>query len=75
MGFFMAVSTTLALLEAVETAITSILTKGQQYRIGDRMYGRADLSELWQMRKELRSQYADESEGHARNYARFGDPI
>jgi len=44
----------IALLEAVEAAIIAVLTGAQSYTLGDRKVGRADLSELRQMRKELK---------------------
>lgn len=71
----MAVLTTLALLESVETAISTILTSGQDVTIGDRRYKRADLGELQQLRKDLKGQYAIEESGPNRNFVRFDNPL
>jgi len=71
----MAVLTTQSLLESVETAITTIMTSGQSYSIGERRYTRADLAELRKMRNELKSQYETENNGPTRNFVRFGDPL
>ena len=57
----MALMTTEALLEAVETAISTVLSSGQSYSIGERRYTRADLAELQRMRRELRLQYDSEN--------------
>jgi len=57
----MAVMTVQSLLESVETAIVTVLTSGQSYRIGDRQYTRADLAELQKMRTSLKAQYDTES--------------
>ncbi len=70
----MTVLTTLALLEAVETAISTILTSGQDVTIGDRRYKRADLGKLQEMRRDLKAQYAIEEYGPTRNHVRFDDP-
>ncbi len=68
----MALLTTEALLEAVETAINTVLTSGQSYQIGDRRYTRADLAELQTMRKELKAQYdAEQNTSMRTNYASF----
>jgi len=70
----MAALTTLALLEAVETAISTILTSGQDVTIGDRRYKRADLGDLQDLRRDLKAQYATEENGPTRNFARFNNP-
>lgn len=71
----MAVLTTQSLLESVETAITTVLTAGQSYTIGDRRYTRADLAELRKMRTSLKAQYENENNGPTRNFARFKSPL
>jgi len=71
----MAALTTLALLEAVETAISTILTSGQDVTIGDRRYKRADLGDLQDLRRDLKAQYATEENGPTRNFVRFGNPL
>jgi hypothetical protein len=43
-----------ALLEACEAAIIAVLNGAQSYVLGDRRVTRADLSELMQMRKDLK---------------------
>ena len=70
----MAVLTTQALLESVETAISTILTSGQDVTIGDRRYKRADLGKLQEMRRDLLAQYSIEQNGPVRNHVRFDDP-
>jgi hypothetical protein len=70
----MAVLTTQALLESVETAITTILTSGQDVTIGERRYKRADLGKLQEMRRDLLGQYYTEQNGPLRNHVRFDDP-
>lgn len=47
-------------LAEVTTAITSILTGGQSYKIGSRSLTRADLAELRAMKKELEQEVAAE---------------
>jgi hypothetical protein len=70
----MAVLTTQALLESVETAITTILTSGQDVTIGAQRYKRADLGKLQEMRRDLLGQYYTEQNGPLRNHARFDNP-
>ncbi len=73
----MAVLSIQSLLESVETAIVTVLTSGQSYRIGDRQYTRADLAELQKMRTSLKSQYDTESlssSGFA-NKVKFTRPV
>lgn len=48
-------------LEEVNSAISKILAGGQSYKIGSRSLTRADLSELYAMKKELEQQAADEN--------------
>ncbi len=50
-------------LKEVRSAITSILMGGQSYKIGSRSLTRADLSELYAMKKELESVIAEENAG------------
>lgn len=50
-------------LKEVRSAITSILMGGQSYKIGSRSLTRADLSELYAMKKELESVIAEENSG------------
>ena len=71
----MAVLSTQSLLESVETAITTVLTSGQSYTIGERRYTRADLAVLQQMRRDLKAQYENETYGPTRNFARFKNPL
>lgn len=49
-----------ARLEEIQSAISTILTGGQSYKIGSRSLTRADLSKLYEMQKELESEIADE---------------
>ena len=70
----MAVLTTLAQLEEVQTAITTILTSGQDVTIGDRRYKRADLSALQDREARLKAQYYIEQNGPVRNFSRFDNP-
>jgi hypothetical protein len=70
----MAVLTTLAQLEEVQTAITTILTSGQDVTIGERRYKRADLKALQDREATLKAQYYTEQNGPVRNFARFDNP-
>jgi len=63
--------TTTALLTSVETAISTVLTAGQSYRIGNVTYTRADLRILRDWRDDLKRQLDGETNGRARNYAQF----
>lgn len=67
----MAVLTTLQQLEAVQTAITNILTQGQSFAIGARQTEHPVLASLYRREKELLSQYNLETHGKARNKVRF----
>jgi hypothetical protein len=73
-GEFMAVLTAQALLESIETAITTILTSGQDVTVGERRYKRGDLGKLQEMRRDLLPQYYMEQNGPLRNHVRFDDP-
>lgn len=53
--------TTEMMLSEVETAITTVLTAGQSYKIGSRSLTRADLNLLIKMRNDLRTQLTQES--------------
>jgi len=70
----MAVLTTLQQLEAVQAAITDILTNGQTYAIGGRAHTRADLGVLYKREQILLERYYRETNGRARNLARFDTP-
>lgn len=48
-------------LQEVNSAISKILKGGQSYKIGTRSLTRADLSELYQMKKELESEIAEDN--------------
>lgn len=52
--------TTEMMLSEVETAITTVLTAGQSYKIGSRSLTRADLNLLIKMRNDLRTQLTQE---------------
>lgn len=53
------------MLSEINKAILTILNGGQSYVIGSRRLNRADLAELYKMRKELESQVAaDETAGN-----------
>lgn len=71
----MAVLETQTLLESVETAINTVLTAGQSYKIGTRTYTRADLDTLRKWRDDLKQQLGMEDHGRAINYARFNRAI
>ena len=47
-------------LEEVENAIHAVLVGGQEYRIGSRSLTRADITRLYQMKKELQGELAEE---------------
>lgn len=47
-------------LVEVNTAISSILLGGQEYKIGSRSLTRADLSTLLEMQKDLQAQLANQ---------------
>lgn len=71
----MAVLTTQAQLEEIQTAITTILTKGQDVTIGERRYKRADLRILQDREATLKAQYYMEQNGPLRNHVRFDNPL
>jgi len=71
----MAVLTTLAQLEEVQTAITQILTNGQSYALQGRALSRADLEGLQKREDTLLSRYRLETAGGNTNYARFKRPV
>lgn len=50
-------------LTEVEAAISTILAGGQSYKIGTRSLTRADLSKLYEMKKELEAAVAEENSG------------
>lgn len=50
-------------LAEVQAAISTILAGGQQYKIGTRSLTRADLSKLYDMKKELEAAVAEENNG------------
>lgn len=52
--------TTEMMLSEVETAIITVLTAGQSYKIGSRSLTRADLNLLIKMRNDLRTQLTQE---------------
>lgn len=70
----MAILTTLAQLEQVQTAITEILTSGQSYALGARALTRADLLVLQKREETLLNRYRTETAGRPANYVRFEDP-
>ncbi len=43
-------------LATVDAAIDKILTKGQSFTVGDITYTRADLPQLWRMRRDLQAE-------------------
>ena len=61
----MAVLTTLAQLEEVQTAITAVMG-GQSYRIGDIQFERADLGSLQKRETALLMRYRREQRGSMR---------
>lgn len=50
-------------LETVNEAIYAILKGGQSYKLGSRSLTRADLSMLYKMQKQLRSEIANTGDG------------
>ena len=56
----MAIKTTLALIEEVETAISAAL-KAQQMGMGDKLLLKARLKDLYEIRKDLLGQYRAEN--------------
>ena len=46
------------LLDAVNDAITAVLTGNQTYRLGDRSVSRANLTELYNLRRHLQREVA-----------------
>lgn len=53
------------MLSEINKAILTVMRGGQSYTIGSRKLTRADLAELYKMRKELESQVAaDETAGN-----------
>lgn len=56
----MAIKTTLALIEEVETAISEVL-KAQQMGMGDKLLLKARLKDLYEIRKDLLGQYRAEN--------------
>ena len=70
----MAVATTLSRLEAVQTAISDILTNGQSYALGARELTRANLKWLTEREQLLLNRYQTEQNGRARNFVRFDPP-
>ncbi len=48
-------------LEEVQAAISVILAGGQSYKVGSRALTRADLSKLYDMKKELEAAAAEET--------------
>lgn len=57
----MAIKTTLAQIEEVQTAISSIMTGGQSYTLDGQTFTRADLDKLTQREKLLLSKYNAET--------------
>lgn len=51
------------LLTEVNAAISSILAGGQSYKIGSRQLARADLKQLYEMKRDLTAQVANGSPG------------
>lgn len=54
-------STSRTQLAEVNAAISTILSGGQSYKIGSRSLTRADLAKLYDMKKELESEIAEET--------------
>ena len=59
----MANITAAELLTEVNAAISSILAGGQSYKIGSRQLARADLKQLYEMKRDLTAQTANGSPG------------
>ncbi|HET7552189.1 MAG TPA: hypothetical protein VFK04_12935 [Gemmatimonadaceae bacterium] len=53
-------------LVTIDAAIDSILVKGQSFTIGDMTFTRADLAQLWRMRKELQAEAGRSTRGGMR---------
>ena len=70
----MAVLTTLAQLEQVQTAITDILVNGQSYSMTQRATARADLAALQDRESMLLARYQVEQNGRPTNFVRFDRP-
>lgn len=70
----MAVATTLSQLEAVQAAISEILTNGQSYALGARELTRANLKWLDEREQTLLNRYYTETQGRAVNKVRFDRP-
>ena len=51
------------MLEKVDEAIESILLGGQSYKIGSRQLNRADLTKLYDIKKDLQAQVAEGTQG------------
>jgi len=51
------------MLGEVNNAIVSVLSGGQSYKIGSRQLSRANLSELYALRKDLAAQVAESTPG------------
>jgi len=66
----MALASTLTQLEQVQTAIAEVLA-GQEYRIGDITYKRADLDSLQKREEALLARYNREQRGQATTRANF----
>lgn len=62
-GNSMLQTTNAEMLYEINQAILTILRGGQSYTIGSRKLTRADLSELYKMRKELESQEVASDKG------------
>ena len=65
------------MLDNIEAAINARLTGGavQSYSIGGRNLQYISLSELRQMRDQLKREVASQTPNGARNYASFKNPI
>lgn len=57
------VTTVQEMLSQVDTAIATVLSGGQSYRIGSRQLQRADLKELYAIRNDLAAQAAQGAPG------------
>jgi len=60
-------------LEEVQAAIRAVQTRGQSYTIKDRSFTRANLRELYEREKYLRTMAGREERGGAR--IRYGTPV
>ena len=65
------------MLDNIEAAINARLTGGavQSYSIGGRNLQYISLSELRQMRDQLKREVASQTPNGARTYAKFTDPV